>query len=381
MNIITTKEQLQEFVNAYSQVDAFAFDVETIGPDDFSRLHPLLNEVVWISFATEGRTDVIPMGHPNGEFLHWDKPLLSEGLRRQEAGEELKEEHYSKRESSWKPVFSDPPEQLFPGDVFAALKPLFFSDKLKVGHNIKFDIKAIAKYYRGKVISKPYFDTLIASFIIDNRTKNGLSLDACADRELGIVVEKGVGKEVEAHSFTAVATYAGIDAEVTWKLYQALEPQLRERNLQTVWHLEMDLLEVLSDMELAGAHMDTEELQRLRKQIEKDLVVVTGEAYKLAGKEFNLNSIPDKQQVLFTPKSEGGRGIRPNKAIKIALTPKGHEAVQRGEEITEKHYSVSAEALEYYREKDALKSFIWSRVFNSETIRSAFDYCDCSCSC
>jgi DNA polymerase I-like protein with 3'-5' exonuclease and polymerase domains len=68
--------------------------------------------------------------------------------------------------------------------------------------------------------------------------------------------------------------------------------------------------------------MDEEELESLRKQLEKDLVKVTGEAYKLAGKEFHMNSIPEKQNIVFTPKSEGGRGIRPNKTIKIALTPK-----------------------------------------------------------
>ena len=115
---------------------------------------------------TEGRTDVIPMGHPNGEFLHWDKDLLLSGQRKVEAGKELKDADYSKNEAKWKPVFGSPPEQLLPGDVFKALKPLFFSDKLKIGHNVKFDLKSIAKYYRGVVPSKPYFDTMMASFII-----------------------------------------------------------------------------------------------------------------------------------------------------------------------------------------------------------------------
>ena len=72
MNIITTKKQLQEFIDAYSKVDAFAFDVETIGEN---RLYPVINDVCWISFATENRVDVIPMGHPHGEFLYHSKPL------------------------------------------------------------------------------------------------------------------------------------------------------------------------------------------------------------------------------------------------------------------------------------------------------------------
>jgi DNA polymerase I-like protein with 3'-5' exonuclease and polymerase domains len=354
MNIITTSADLSEMVNYYSKQPAFAFDVETVGPDDFSRLHPMLNEITWIAFATEGRVDVIPMGHPNGEFLHWDKPLLGSAQARASEGLEIREQDFSKREASWTPVFDVPPEQLLPGEVFAALKPLMFSDKLKIGHNLKFDLKAIAKYYRGVVCSKPYFDTLMAAFIIDNRTKNGLSLDACAARELGIEVTKGIGKAVERHSFSDVANYAGIDAETTWKLYKAYEPKLKEYNLLTVWRLEMDLLLVLADMELTGAHVDEDELNLLAKRLEKDLVEVTGNAYKLAGKEFALNSIPEKQALLFTPKSEGGRGIRPNTKIKIALTPKGLEASKKGEELTTRHYSTSAEALEYYREKDPL---------------------------
>ena len=354
MNIITTKEALTEMVNAYLEQPAFAFDVETVGPDDFSRLHPLLNEVTWIAFATEGRVDVIPMGHPNGEFLHHDKPLLASGEKRLAEGKEVREQDYSKREDNWTPVFDAAPQQLLPGDVFKALKPLLFSDKTKVGHNIKFDLKAIAKYYRGVVCPKPYFDTMMASFILDNRTKNNLGLAACAERELGLVVVKGVGKAVERHSFSEVAKYAAIDAESTWKLYKVYDQRLKEREMLTVWRLEMDLMLVLADMELSGATIDEEELESLRKQLEKDLIKVTGEAYKLAGKEFHMNSIPEKQNILFTPKSEGGRGIRPNKTIKIALTPKGLEAVKSGVEVGPQHYSVSAEALEYYREKDPL---------------------------
>jgi len=358
MNIITTPEALADMVTAYLKQPAFAFDVETVGPDSFSRLHPLLNEVTWIAFATEGRVDVIPMGHPNGEFLHWDKPLLASGEKRVAEGKEIREQDYTKREENWTPIFDAAPDQLLPGDVFKHIKPLMFNDKLKVGHNIKFDLKAIAKYYRGVVCTKPYFDTMLASFILDNRTKNGLGLADCAKRELGIEVVKGVGAMVERHSFSEVAKYAAIDAETTWNLYKTYEPRLVERGMSTVWGLEMDLLLVLADMELAGAHIDTEELANLKTQLEKDIVKVTGEAYKLAGQEFHMNSLEQKQRLLFTDKKDGGQGIKPNKTIKIAMTPKGMEAVKRGEEVNYRHYSVSSEALEFYREKNPLVASI-----------------------
>jgi len=70
MNIITTREQLEEFVQAYSKVDAFAYDCETIGEN---RINPIINDVCWLSFAIDDRVDVIPMGHPNGEFEFSDR--------------------------------------------------------------------------------------------------------------------------------------------------------------------------------------------------------------------------------------------------------------------------------------------------------------------
>jgi hypothetical protein len=142
MNIITTQEQLDEFIRAYSSVGAFAFDVETIGEN---RLYPIINDVCWISFATEGRVDVIPMGHPNGSFEGWKKPLLLDGQRRLAAGKEILESHYSKDQRKWVPKFGEAPDQLTPGQVFSAIKPVMFGPALKIVHNLKFDLKSVAK--------------------------------------------------------------------------------------------------------------------------------------------------------------------------------------------------------------------------------------------
>jgi DNA polymerase I-like protein with 3'-5' exonuclease and polymerase domains len=350
MNIITTKEQLEDLVEFYSKVDAFAFDVETVGEN---RIQPVVNDVMWISLATEGRTDVIPMGHPNGEFLHWDKEMLLSGQRKFAAGKGLTDADYSKNQAKWTPVFGAPPEQLLPGDVFKALKPLFFSDKLKIGHNVKFDLKSIAKYYRGVVPTKPFFDTLMAMFVIDNRNRNALGLAACAEKVLGIKVEKGIGAMVEVHSFSDVAHYSGFDSEVTWKLYQALEPRL-EGSLKRVWALEMDVVGALCDMELTGATIDVEELKALKARLEIDIAAAKAKAWKLVGRPFSMNSVKEKQELLFSPKPEG-RGIKPNLRIRVALTVKGQEtAANNPQALGIKHYSVSSDALEFYRSKDEL---------------------------
>ena len=352
MNIITTKEELQNLVEAYSKVEAFAFDVETVGEN---RIQPVVNDVLWISMATEGRVDVIPMGHPNGDFINWDKKLLLSGQKKLAAGKILTEADYSKNEANWVPVFGPAPKQLLPGEVFKALKPLFFSKKLKIGHNVKFDLKSIAKYYKGVVPTKPYFDTMMASFIIDNRNKNNLGLAACSERELKFKVEKGIGVMVEAHSFKDVANYSGIDAHATWELYKVLDKQLKNKNLLRVWNLEMDVIAALCDMELTGAAIDVKEMKKLQKRIEIDLDLTKGRAFKIAKQAFSMNSVQEKQKMLFLPLEEGGRGIKPNLKIKVALTAKGQEVASiTPNKLGIQHYSVSSDALEFYRNKDEL---------------------------
>lgn len=356
MNIITTSEQLAEFVAAYSKVKAFAFDVETIGEN---RLYPVINDVCWISFSTDGRTDVIPMGHPNGDLAGYDKPLLLTGQRALAAGKPVLESHYSKDQRKWIPKFSEAPKQLTPRQVFDAIEPLMFGKQLKIAHNAKFDLKSIAKYYKGQVPTKPYFDTLMASFVINNQTKFGLGLKDCVKRELGVEMVKGIGENVALYSFSEVANYSGIDADLTWKLYKVLAPKI-QGNLRKVWKLEMDVVSALCDMELTGAYIDQEALAKLSEQISADKVAAEAKAYKAAGIAFSINSVPAKQRILFTPQSEGKRSrVVPRVKInnvwsKIALTDKGLLAARSGEPLTEAHYSVSAEALEMYRGTDDL---------------------------
>ena len=350
MNIITTVEQLNEFVEFYSKVDAFAWDTETIGED---RLYPVINDVCWISFATDGRTDVIPMGHPNGELEGYDKPLLLTGQRRLAEGKPILESHYSKDERKWAPKFGAAPTQLTPRQVFDAIEPIMFGSALKIAHNAKFDLKSVAKYYRGRVPSKPHFDTLMAAFVVNNLNKFDLGLAACVKRELGIEVEKGVGENVALHSFSDVAKYSGIDAEVTWKLYKSLAPKITG-NLKKVWKLETDVLMALCDMELTGAYIDQDALEILAKEIEKGKTAAEAKCYKAAGKAFAINSVPAKQKLLFVGEDGKKARITPNPKFKNTLTPKGAEAKKNGEELTAAHFSVSADALEYYRGKDEL---------------------------
>ena len=345
MNIITTDEQLSELVEYYLSKDSFVYDVETMG--DY-RGDPRQNQVVWIALATYDRVDVIPMGHPNGDYIRTEYPLLPSAQDRIIKGLPLRAIDHSKDERKATKIFSEPPEQLTPGEVFKALKPLFFSDLLKIGHNLKFDLQSVTKYL-GQLPSQPYACTLNAAFILDTRNSRQLGLDDCLKREFDYNMVKGVGAQIEAHTFDDVATYAALDAEWTWKLWKKFEPRLDRDNVRGIFNLEMDVLRVISSMELHGADIDVDALQILKDNLELQLETTKATIYQLAAKAFNINSVPEKQRLLFSSKEVGGRGLRPR-----LLTPKGISNSEAGLAPVISDYSVSEPALKVFQGKDAL---------------------------
>ncbi len=345
MNIITTQKQLDELVKAYDAVDAFCFDVETVGDH---RGDPRQNIVTWIALATYDRVDVIPMGHPNGDYLRTEYPMLPSAASRVAKGLELRDSDYSKDERKATRIFGPAPEQLTAGEVFKALKPLLNSSKVKAGHNLKFDLQSVSKYIGG-LPSQPYACTLNASFILDNQNRNSLGLDDCLQREIGYHMVKGVGKEVEKHSFDEVATYAALDAEWTWKLWLKLSNQLDVDGLRGIFNLEMDVLEVICRMELRGADIDVSELEKLKANLEVQLETTKATIYRLAGRAFNINSVPEKQKLLFSPKKDGGRGLKPK-----VLTPAGQKRADEGKPASVSDFSVSEPALQGLAGKDPL---------------------------
>jgi DNA polymerase I-like protein with 3'-5' exonuclease and polymerase domains len=347
MKFITSIEDLNDLVEYYSGQDAFCYDVETMGNH---RGDPRRNMVVWIAMATHGRVDVIPMGHPNGEYLRTEFPLLPSAVAKAERGQELRPQDYSKDEKKATKIFDKPPAQLTPAEVFSALKPLLNSSKVKVGHNLKFDLQSVTKYNKG-LPAAPYFCTLNAAFILDNRNRISLGLDDCLKREFGYEMVKGVGKEIEAYSYQDVGTYAALDAEWTWNLYLKYKDMIVEQGLSPIFNLEMDVLNVICHMELRGADIDVDQLSQLKIDLEKQIEDTKGKIFALAKRAFNMNSVPEKQEILFTPRKDGGRGLKPK-----TMTPAGQKRMDTDSNYksTYRDYSVSEPALSVFRGKDSL---------------------------
>lgn len=327
-NVVVDEAGLRRFVDHYRDKPAFSFDVETIGEH---RGEPVRNVVTWISFATDDDVTVIPIQHPNGELSHVEYPLLASGVRKQAKGLALLPSDYSRDKKKAIYHFTAPPKQLRHAEVFTVIEEILRGPALKIGHNLKFDLKSVTKYMSGPPAPR-FFCTMIASWLIDPARTGRLGLDDCLRREFDYEMVKGIGADISQHSFDDVAKYSALDSYWTYRLAVALLQQIK----QPLMLLEMDVLEALVSMELEGAPIDTEALSDLHTLLEKEIDEAVADVYRIAGKAFNLNSNKEKQEILFGKKSEGGRGLRAYKKTATGAP------------------STSAEALETYRGKDAL---------------------------
>jgi len=90
------------------------------------------------------------------------------------------------------------------------------------------------------------------------------------------------------------------EADALQRVVPLLRKALRERQVEHVYHeIEMPLVPVLADMEMAGVAVDTPYLHALAEELRARLDALTTEVYALAGLEFNLGSPKQLAFVLF----------------------------------------------------------------------------------
>jgi len=346
--LVLDEEELADCAEYYLGQDSFAFDVETMGEH---RGDPIRNHVVWLSLASQDRVHVIPMQHPNGDLRELVYPLLKSGLEREAKGLPVRKSDISVDIRKAQRIWEKPPEQLERKAVFTALEPLFAGPAVKIGHNVKFDINSVAKYLPAPP-SGPFFDTMVAEWVLNSSNFGKLSLDACAKRTLAVEMVKGVGKEIEAHSFDEVAEYSAIDARVTYDLADHLS-DLLTGSVAQVFDLEMQVLEVLAEMERTGVSVDMVRLSDLDEEFAQRVQEAQAWAWYEAGVEFNLGSVAEKQRLLFAPKSQGGQGLRSS-----VLTPAGEKKKELGEKTTWTDLSTAAPVLKNHESNPLAKALM-----------------------
>ena len=282
--IIDGREALSQLIDELKQSPVLAFDTET------TSTRPMGADLVGISLSgSAGKAVYIPLGHALGKQLPLD--LVREKLN---------------------PVFQD-------------------AGKTKIVHNAIYDLIILRRH--GFVVNGTLFDTMIAVWLIDPASRN-LGLKNMAWARLGIEMTPisdliGSGKKQESMANVSIeqaGPYAAADADMTLRLFEILAPELKERHLWSLFSdLEMPLVPVLTDMEMAGIKLDAGVLEQMSSEVTGRMHELDREVQEMAGYAFNIRSTQQLSDVLF---------------VHLGLPTKGLRKTSSG------HYSTAAEVLE-----------------------------------
>ncbi len=290
--VVNTPESLEALAHRLRQAQRIALDVETTSTD------AIRARLVGLSLAVkEGEGYYLPVGH--------------------------------------EPVMAGSP-QLAPEVVLQALRPALTDPTIpKVGHNLKYDYTVLKRH--GLEVGPLSFDTMIAEWLIDPASRN-LGLKNLAWARLGVemteissLIGSGRGQRSMADvPVGQVAAYAAADAEICLRLMPPLEQELKEKNQLDLFHrLEMPLVRVLAEMEIAGVSLDTDFLAHMSRDLAERLQKLEAQIFDQVGHPFNLNSTQQLAKALFED---------------LGLTPP-----DRGRRTASGHYSTAASVLEELR--------------------------------
>ena len=97
-----------------------------------------------------------------------------------------------------------------------------------------------------------------------------------------------------------VYEYAAEDADITLRLKNKLEPELKKFECEDLFYnIEMPLMPVLAEMEMNGVCLDTASLAETSKQFTNRMNEIEARIYELAGGQFNIASPKQVGEILF----------------------------------------------------------------------------------
>ncbi len=184
-------------------------------------------------------------------------------------------------------------------------KPAFENKKIKkVCQNGKFDIAVLRS--KGINVENFYFDTMLASYIIDPDQKHGM--DELSEKYLNyrpiplsdlIGAKKDPSKIFEV-DVNLLSDYSAEDSDITYRLYDVLRKELDKNNLNKVaYDVEFPLAPVLEEMERQGVKVDVDSLKALSSDLQVLMDNYSQKIFELAGENFNINSPQQLQKILF----------------------------------------------------------------------------------
>jgi len=214
------------------------------------------------------------------------------------------------------------------GFVFATTEQVYFVDMLArsqkeqtqvhsifldtkktlIGHDTKQCIKACL--VAGIEIKNTFFDTMIASYVINESTRSH-DLKSIVFRELGVELPTGSDQQ----------TLFGVDPKIIANevahnsaLHKTYAKELKKQKLEQLFYdIEMPLILVLAQMECAGVAVDTKKLGGLSKEVHAKIKTLTRKIHTLSGVEFNIASSMQLREVLFDTLGLPTKGIKKGK--------------------------------------------------------------------
>ncbi len=175
---------------------------------------------------------------------------------------------------------------------------------VKGGQNLKYDILALRSM--GIQVSPPFFDTMIASYLL--RTERQHNLDSLAKEYLNYSMVSytdlvGSGKnqmDIREVDLDELVRYSCEDADITLQLWKIMEQELEDAGMETLSRgIEFPLIGVLAEMEFQGVAIDIAFLKKLSKQLSRRLLQIREAIHTHAGREFNINSTQQLSRILF----------------------------------------------------------------------------------
>ena len=176
---------------------------------------------------------------------------------------------------------------------------------LKVGQNLKYDLEVLRNY--GIELKGRMWDTMIAHYLIQPELHH--NMDYMAEIYLNyqtIHIDELIGpKGKNQRSMrdlppSQVYEYAAEDADITLRLKNKLEPELKKFECEDLFYdIEMPLMPVLAEMEMNGVRLDTESLKETSTILTNRMLEIEQRIYELAGGQFNIASPKQVGEILF----------------------------------------------------------------------------------
>lgn len=209
-----------------------------------------------------------------------------------------------------------------------AIQKLFDqTDSRLIFHDMKFTYKVLRhnglKCLEESDTSLSFFDTMIASWLLDLEElgNNPYALDILAEKKLAILkteYDEIVSKDnsLKDADQKDLAQYIGERPVITLALYKKLNALIKKFYKEKLFNeMELPLIPILSEMELRGIHLDTNQLYDYSKELSSQISNLEKEIFSIVGHEFNIASTKQLQEVLFTE-----RGLKPSKKTKTGYS-------------------------------------------------------------